>query len=164
MKHIDIIGKNYFGHYEHVREGSRCIIVKDDKILLSYYTNLELYMIPGGGKEERESDAECCIREIEEETGLIVEVGEPIIEINEYYEDWRYVDKYFIGRIVGEGKIKLTSAEIESGEMPRWLPLHKVLKMFGSYHQFAETDEIRHGIYYREYTALFNCLRHLKTE
>lgn len=42
-------------------------------------------MIPGGGLERNESDEECCIREIAEETGVQVETSDCLLEIAEYY-------------------------------------------------------------------------------
>lgn len=42
-------------------------------------------MILCGELEEDETEKECCIREIAEETGIIVETSEYMLEIDEYY-------------------------------------------------------------------------------
>ncbi len=54
------------------------IIVQDHKILLirgyEIDTGQSFWVIPGGGLEAGESDEECVIREMQEETGLEVQV------------------------------------------------------------------------------------------
>ena len=51
MNNLEIIGNNYFGKYDFIREASRAVILKDDEILLSYETKNDIWMLPGGGKE-----------------------------------------------------------------------------------------------------------------
>ena len=38
MKTIDIVGKNYFGHWKKERTACRAIIIRDGKILVTYET------------------------------------------------------------------------------------------------------------------------------
>ena len=73
MKIIEIFGEERDPEYTKIREGCRGILIRDSKILLSYEKNIDQYLIPGGGIEEGESLAECCIREMAEETGVEVE-------------------------------------------------------------------------------------------
>lgn len=82
MKTIDIVGDNYFGKWDKTRTACRGIIIENSKILLSYETVTDQWMIPGGGLEENESDRECCIREVAEETGMLVDVSESMLEIS----------------------------------------------------------------------------------
>ena len=72
MKTVDILGSNRFDNYTKTRDGSRAIIVQDGRILLTHELNSGWWLIPGGGIEEGETPEECVIREVEEETGLIV--------------------------------------------------------------------------------------------
>jgi ADP-ribose pyrophosphatase YjhB (NUDIX family) len=44
------------------------------KILLVCRADNQLWVLPGGGMERGESIADCCIREVREETGFVVEV------------------------------------------------------------------------------------------
>ncbi|MDD6035458.1 MAG: hypothetical protein PUC30_04605 [Lachnospiraceae bacterium] len=37
---------------------------------------------------------------------------------------------------------------------PRWLPIEEITAIFSQHHSYAETDEMRRGMYLREYTAL----------
>ena len=95
MRKVDILGANRFETYSKVRDGSRGIVVKDGMILLTHELNSGWWLIPGGGREEGESFEECCKRELEEETGFIVRPLEQFLEMNEYYEEYRYTNVYF---------------------------------------------------------------------
>ena len=72
MKEIEILGANRFETFTKTRAGSRAVIVRDGKILLSHETVSGWWLVPGGGVEGEETPEECCVREVEEETGVIV--------------------------------------------------------------------------------------------
>ena len=154
MKTIDIVGQNYFGSYQKTRTACRAIIIKDDMILLSYEKNNDLYMLPGGGIEENETEIECVTREVEEETGYIIDTTECILEIDEYYEDVKYITKYFFGTIKGKGMMKLTPVEAKSGMEPTWMKLDEAICLFSEHETFRDSDEMKRGLYLREYSAL----------
>lgn len=80
--------------------------MRENKILLSYETLTNQWMIPGGGLEPNESENDCCIREVAEETGKIIHPSECLLEIDEYYEEWKWVNRYFIGEVVGDTEKK----------------------------------------------------------
>lgn len=154
MKKIDIVGKNYFGKWEKTRTACRGIILDGSRILLSYETKTDQWMLPGGGLEENESEEACCIREIAEETGVLAEVSACRLEIDEYYEDWKWVNKYFIGKAVGQTEINQTAREREVGMVPRWVAIEEIKEIFSRHQSYADTDEMRRGMYLREYSAL----------
>lgn len=154
LKIIDIVGENYFGNWDKTRTACRGIVIDGEHILLSYETQTNQYMIPGGGLENNESDEECCVREIAEETGMIVDVSECMLEIDEYYENWKWVNKYFICKPIGTTEIKQTEREIQVGMEPRWLNISEIKDIFSQYNLYQGIDEMRRGMYLREYTAL----------
>ncbi len=154
MKTIEIVGKNYFGHWTHERTACRGVIIEDGRVLLSYAVRDDLWMIPGGGLEAGEDEGSCCVRELAEETGRVVLPSACALELDEYYEDCKYVSRYFFGAVVGRCQSKLTEAEQRMGLEPRWLPVGEALQIFSRHHDYAATDEERRGIYQREYTAL----------
>lgn len=154
MKTIDIVGENYFGKWDKTRTACRGIVIDGEKILLSYETRTDQWMLPGGGLEENESERECCVREIAEETGAIVETSDCLLEINEYYEDWKWVNKYFVCKVIGSTEIKQTKREIEVGMEPRWLSISEIKDIFSKHNLYANENEMRRGMYLREYTAL----------
>ena len=58
------------------RVGARAVIVQDGKILLNEFGDGLYYNLPGGGVEDGELVRETVAREVLEETGIEVEVGE----------------------------------------------------------------------------------------
>ena len=159
MKTKEIIGGNYWGRWENTRTACRGIIIQDSLILLSYETKTGQWMLPGGGLEDGEDEKACCIREVAEETGVLIRPSECQLEIDEYYEDWKWVNRYFFGTVAGQTEIRLTDREKEVGMEPRWLPLGEIMEIFSKHASWAETDEMRRGMYLREYTALCELTR-----
>lgn len=154
MKTIKIVGKNYCGQYTKERVACRGIVLKDNNMLLSYETLTDQWMIPGGGIDEGETYEECCIREIAEETGVLVNPLKCYLEIFEYYENYKYIDKYFICEAVGTTERKLTKREKEVGMEPRWIPFSEIKNIFSKHNDYASTNEMKRGMYFREYNAL----------
>lgn len=153
MQTIEILGDNRFAEYTKVREACRGIVVRDGKILLTCEVKTDQWFIPGGGVEGGESFLQCCIRELAEETGYVVETLEHFATIHEYYEEWKFTSHYFACRIVGESDRVLTPREAEVGLEPRWLSLEDAMAIFAA-HQSHAQDEMKRGAYLREYEAL----------
>lgn len=158
MKTINIYGENRFKEYTKTREACRGIVLKEDSILLTYEVNTDQWFIPGGGLEDGESIQECCMRELAEETGCVVDVRERFLTINEYYEEWYFVSHYFICDFVGETERMLTEREIKVGLEPRWISLNEAINIFSKHQDYADEDEMKRGAYLREYKALLSYL------
>jgi len=82
-----------------IRLATRAIILHDDHLLLvnAYKGSTRLWCAPGGGAERHQSLPENVAREVMEETGLTVEVGD-ICLINEFHDpkgSFHQVDIYF---------------------------------------------------------------------
>lgn len=154
MERIEIIGGNHFAHWRRTRTACRGIVLRGDAILLSYEARTGQYMIPGGGLEDGETPEVCCAREVAEETGVVVEVGACALEIDEYYEDWKYVSRYYFCSATGTTETRLTPREEVVGMRPRWVPIGCAIAEFAAHADYAATDEMRRGLYLREYTAL----------
>lgn len=154
MKIIDIVGDNYLGKWNKTRTACRGIVIENSKILLSYENITDQWMIPGGGLEENESETDCCIREVSEETGILVNASECLLEIDEYYENWKLINKYFICKVKGTTNTKLTEREQKVGMEARWLSVDNAKNIFSKHASYTETDEMRRGLYLREYMAL----------
>lgn len=154
MKTIEFYGENYLEQYMKLREACRGIVIRNDEILLTYEVNTDQWFIPGGGVEKDECIQECCVRELVEETGCIVEIDKPYLTINEHYDEWLFVSHYYICNYVGETERTLTEREIEVGLEPRWVSLKEAIEIF-SKHQEYEND-MKRGAYLREYNALLS--------
>ena len=109
MKIIAITGDNYAGQWDHTRTACRGIIIQNNRILMSYETLTDQWMIPGGGLEEGEDERACCIREVAEETGLLVQPSACVLEIDEYYGNWKWVNRYFFCEVTGKTEPHLTN-------------------------------------------------------
>ena len=147
-------GREYSEIPEKIRVSSRAIITDGNKILLSHELNTGVYLIPGGGLESGETLEECCKREIREETGYEISVGKQLYVFKEYFRNMLYVSNYFLCEITGKGEQSLTESEISHGVIPEWVEINKALEIFGSYGDYAETDEEIEGQYKREYTVI----------
>lgn len=73
METIQIYGDNRFEKHTKMRQACRGIVMKEGNILLTYEVNTDQWFIPGGGLEGTESKEDCCMRELAEETGFLVE-------------------------------------------------------------------------------------------
>ena len=162
MKQINIYGDNYNGKTSNVRVACRAFIVKDGKILISYENKNCQLMLPGGGLENNESFEDCLVREIEEETGYIVIVKNKIVTINEYYEDYLWINHYFVCEIIGDGKIKLSKIEQEQKMESKWFNLDECFNIFKEYNKYSEIDVMRCGMYKRELLALKEYIEFIK--
>lgn len=82
-----------------IRIATRAIILHDDRLLLvnAWKGRSDLWCAPGGGAELHSSLPDNLIREVMEETGLTVRVGDPCL-INEFHDphgDFHQTDIYF---------------------------------------------------------------------
>ena len=154
MKTVEILGANRFENYTKTRDGSRAIIIQDGKILLTHELNSGWWLLPGGGIEEGENFKDCVIREVEEETGVIVRPTEHYLILHEYYEEYRYTGYFFICEVTGKGQMRLTDVEKQRGVQPEWLPLQDAIELFSKHESYADISEEKRGSYRREYIAL----------
>lgn len=67
----------------HIRVSARGIVIHENKILMNEFGSGEYYNIPGGGVEQGETLREAAAREIFEESGLEVTVGD-LVYVLEY--------------------------------------------------------------------------------
>lgn len=153
MTTINIYGENRHEHHTKLRVACRGIILHDDMILMTHAREVDFWMLPGGGLEGDEDLSQCCIRELAEETGLIVNPLYSFVTIHEYYEEWLYRSHYFVCEIVGETKRQLTAVEAENDLVTRWIPLQDAVAIFAA-HQDHKDEEMKRGAYLREYRAL----------
>ena len=159
MKKIEIFGDNRFDTCTKTRAASRAVVLRDGMILLSHETRSGWWLIPGGGIENDETPEECCVREVEEETGFLVNPVSQFLKLNEYYEEYCYISHYFVCEVTGRGQIHLTEAEADRGAEPQWLPIQEAVDIFSRHQSYADVSEEKRGSYLREYTALQEYLR-----
>ncbi|MBP0969490.1 MAG: GNAT family N-acetyltransferase [Oscillospiraceae bacterium] len=159
MKILEIVGENYSGITSGVRRACRGIVTDGSRILMSRETVADQWMIPGGGMEEGETAQQCAEREVAEETGYEVEAYEPVLEVDEYYEEMKYETLYFRCRIIGRTETHLTQREMDAGAVPFWADRDEMIEIFSHHEEFAEENEMKRGLYQREFTALKEIFR-----
>ena len=95
----------------------------------------DLYMIPGGGVDNREDLKKALEREMLEETGCRINIVDEIGYItNTQAEDtWTAVTYYYTAAVVGEkGQLQLTEHEKDSQFELQWHSLEDALKIIES--------------------------------
>jgi 8-oxo-dGTP diphosphatase len=132
----------------------RGIVRKDGMLLVTKIPKYDIYMFPGGRLEQGETLAECCKREVQEETGAIVEVMEESIAITEVFEDTIWTNHYFICNLSKETNlVQFTDEEIDLELEYMWLEEEKILDIYANNmgnHPHAP------NIHQREFLALIN--------
>ena len=148
---IEQISPTYKPPYKNKRISCRAIIIEDGRILLSHEVKGDIYMSPGGGLEENETNEQCVEREVLEETGYIVKAVKPFVTVDEYCYDTLYVNRYFICEITGRGEACLTETEKYKKMEAEWVTTDKALEIFGTYSTLTPDHA---SLYLREFTIL----------
>ena len=115
---------------------SRGIILKDDKVLVIFRrkNGEEYYVFPGGHMREGETPVETAIREIEEETTVIVKDLELAFEFFNYVKPKKVMkDYYFVGYwksgeplLSGEESRRVSE---DNYYEPMWIPIKEILNL-----------------------------------
>ena len=152
---MQLINDDYLGRIEKIRHACRGILVRDGKVLLCHEPKSGLYIIPGGGVEGHENYADCCDREMLEETGYRTKAVAGYLDIEELFDVWRHINHYYICELIEDTGVQhLTEAEKLAGYTNAWVPLEEALEIFGKYEDYHDRDIAIYGLYRREYTVL----------
>nr|WP_297769069.1 NUDIX domain-containing protein [uncultured Butyrivibrio sp.] len=159
---MQLINDDYLGRIEKLRHACRGILVRDGKVLLCHEPKSGLYIIPGGGVEGHENYADCCEREMLEETGYKTKAAAAYLDIEEFFDVWRHINHYYICELIEDTGVQhLTEAEKLAGYTNAWVSFEQALEIFGKYEDYHATDIAIYGLYRREYTALKEYERYL---
>lgn len=104
------------------RPSVRAIIFRDGKLALVHNGKFDYYMFPGGGIEEGESHEEALIREVKEESGLVVipesikEYGSALrLSASQYFENTVFEQENFY--YMCEAKTEVAATEFDVHEI-----------------------------------------------
>lgn len=128
-----------------LRPTAYAVIVQQDDILLLKVKSTGKWFLPGGGVEKNEDLAEGLRREVLEETGLTVEVGEPLLKKEHlfYYdpldEAYHMFITFFRCRVV-QGTLHDPAMRGEETKQPQWVKLRDV--------RDEDVDEVLHDIFH----------------
>ena len=79
-----------------------CILILDDKALLIQRRDIPVWVLPGGGIDPGESPEDAACREMEEETGLKVEIVRKIAEYTPINRLARFTHFYEVRKVNGK--------------------------------------------------------------
>ena len=104
-------------------------IIRRGEILLvqcAFLHGPTVWILPGGGREEGEGEADCVVREVQEETGLLVRVEELLSDVPAEPPDGTYVRWRTYRCAVLSGEATAGGGEGANAELVgvMWLPLH----------------------------------------
>jgi len=121
------------------RVGARAIIIHDGKILLNEFGNGLYYNLPGGGVEDGELVKEAVVREVMEEAGISVEVGEMLfvleyepVHLNNLYGETPTISIVFECKIKDDITIKPASVPDQNPDDQNirsnavWMPIENL--------------------------------------
>jgi 8-oxo-dGTP diphosphatase len=133
-----ILAKQYF--YPNVkrytywmRKAARAIVIKDDQLLVMHRNKFgkEYYTLPGGGIEPNETPEQTVIRELVEETGVVVAIERLVFIENPgaiFGTQYVFLCSYQSGQPVLHPDSE-EAASNRSGQnlyTPMWLPVEKL--------------------------------------
>lgn len=138
-----------------IRPSVRGIIIKNEKLAMVYSKKYNYYKFPGGGINENESHIDTLIREVCEETGMIVnkstikEYGLVIKKQKGIKDDLFIQNNYYyfcdvLDELVNQ---KLDDYELKEGFVLEWVDLKRIIEV-NSNHNYIN-DEIN-GIIERD--------------
>lgn len=145
MDYIKTI-RSKVGHEAIILNFAACCVVKDDHVLLQCRGDSGKWGFPGGALELGESLREAAVRETFEETGIEVELLEPIGTYSKHFSEYPNGDRaqticsFFLARAIG-GKITADGKETLAA---RFFPLDATPELFNPQHQRA-LDDLKRG-------------------
>lgn len=134
----DITGvqRDVFAHELSWRPAAYALIIKDDKILLT--KQYDAYHLPGGGLDLGETPEEAVIREVFEETGVVVDKPKLVATRNAFFsysgehghdvQHFQSLQFYYRCHFVS-GELSMDNMmddEKPYGDMPEWIDLDKL--------------------------------------
>ncbi|QMS85755.1 NUDIX hydrolase [Candidatus Xianfuyuplasma coldseepsis] len=139
-----------------MRIGCRAVVLHDSKILTVYDEKWDITSLPGGGLEPGETITECVIREVKEETGVIVTNPVEMVRVIEHFDGNSYTSIYFKCDYVNSTNItSLTALEKEVNLLTRWVTIENLMTELSTNRTLHE-----HGgnIHDREFLGLINSI------
>lgn len=84
---------------------------------------------------------------MQEETGYFVNPCKEgaFLQLNEYYEEYKYISYYYTCEKIGTTTKNLTEAEVERNLVTEWIDVKIAIEIFSHHHDYASTHEEKSG-------------------
>jgi len=133
----DIIGEDTVTSISYnLRKAARAIVTsKNNQIALLYVSKHKYHKLPGGGLENSENIKEALKREVMEEVGVNVLIGDEIGAIIEYRDEFKQlqISYCFFSEVIGEiNTPSFTESELENGFQLKWVTLDEAITLLSS--------------------------------
>ena len=119
-----------------LRKASRSILFNNDnQIALLYVSKHKYHKLPGGGVENTENIKETLKREVMEEVGVNILIGDEIGAIIEYRDEFRQlqISYCFFSKVVGEVTTpNFTESELVNGFELKWVTLDEAITLLSN--------------------------------
>jgi 8-oxo-dGTP diphosphatase len=114
-----------------MRTRATSVIIKDGKLLMIHRLNNgeEYWVLPGGGVEEGEEIKKAVLRELEEETSIIAELKDELLEFTDSRGDKHFL--FLCEYVSGEPKLHADSEEANNRDAnqsysPEWVEISRL--------------------------------------
>lgn len=97
-------------------------------LLIKQFAHKETWGIPKGHIHDGESQHECALREVREETGLVVELGERLPEVEAAWDNKKKTVISFMASAVGSDVPSTNDPDCEIADV-RWFPIDSLPKV-----------------------------------
>ncbi|MBU1045451.1 MAG: NUDIX domain-containing protein [Candidatus Omnitrophica bacterium] len=121
------------GKYQERKAARAVVFDNKGKIAVMYSRNVLFHKLPGGGIEKGEDILLALEREVEEEVGVDIEVGNEIGEIIEYRNDYglKHISYCYFAKVIGDLREQQLT-EYESKELDfelKWVSLDEAIRL-----------------------------------
>lgn len=122
----------FSGSYRLRKAGRAIVFNKKDEVALLFVSKYNYYKLPGGGIKHGESLNGGLQREVLEETGAEIRVGDGIGEIVEYRDqlELRQTSYCFTAKVVGDlVESRFTDKEKSEGFQLKWVSIDQAIEL-----------------------------------
>lgn len=94
-------------------------------LLIKQFEHKDAWGIPKGHMDEGESYEQCAVREVREETGIRIELGTKLVEVETIWKNEQKTVVSYLARQLGDDALSTDDPDCEVADV-RWFPIDKL--------------------------------------